>query len=260
MNYAILIPAYNEEHTIEGIVRQARALCDTVIVVVDGATDGTIPIVRRMGGVHLIINHRNKGLAYSMKRGFRYALHKGLEGIVKLDGDGQMQLHMVQKLVDTAMRTGADIVCATCNDDTPWMIKKDIWLYSWLFRIATRIQLDDIVSEFRFLSRKAMAMFVQSRIKPHASNIAIIHLVKHGCSCVQVDGGVDYSSSKDRPAYLGILLDCRIQFIKALLAYGTIRSVCMAIFSIPILLLLFLFNVTVGWKYNSILPRRKVRT
>jgi len=53
------------------------------------------------------------------------------------------------ELVDTAMRTGADIVCATCNDDTPWMIKKDIWLYSWLFRVATKIQLDDIVSEFR---------------------------------------------------------------------------------------------------------------
>lgn len=259
MNYAILIPVYNEEHTIEGIVHQARALCDTVIVVVDGATDGTISILRRMDGVHLIVNHRNKGLAYSMKRGLRYALHKGFEGVVKLDGDGQMQLHMVPVLVGTAIRTEVDIVCATFNDDTPWMIKKDIWLYSWLFRIATRIQLDDIVSEFRFLSRKAMAMFVQSRIKPHASNLAIIHMIRQGCSCVQVAGGVDYSSSQDRPAYLGVLLDCRIQFVRALLAYGTIRSVCIAILAIPILLLLFFFNVTVGWKYNSILSRRKVR-
>jgi len=239
MNYAILIPVYNEERTIEGIVHQARALCDTVIVVVDGATDGTISILRRMDGVHIILNHRNKGLAYSMKRGLRYALHEGFEGVVKLDGDGQMQLHMIRVLVGTAMRTGVDIVCATFNDDTPWMIKKDIWLYSWLFRIATRIQLDDIVSEFRFLSRKAMAMFVQSRITPHASNLAIIHMIKQGCSCVQVDGGVDYSSSQDRPAYLGVLLDCRIQFVRALLAYGTIRSVCMAVLSIPILLLCF---------------------
>ncbi len=63
---AAVVPVYNEEHTLEGVLRalQETAGIDQILVVSDGSTDGTAEVARAMGVtvVELAENH-GKGVA-----------------------------------------------------------------------------------------------------------------------------------------------------------------------------------------------------
>lgn len=66
MQVTAVIPAYNEEKTIEGVVRTVKAspLVAEVIVVNDGSEDGTSEVARRAGAKVIdLVSNRGKGAA-----------------------------------------------------------------------------------------------------------------------------------------------------------------------------------------------------
>ncbi|MCK5617241.1 glycosyltransferase, partial [Candidatus Pacearchaeota archaeon] len=134
------------------------------MVVVDGSTDKTEEIVRGEN-VSIIINHKNLGLTKSIKNGFQYALKNGYDAIVKLDADEQMNSNSYKKMMDQYQASKDDIIYATNNSDTPWMIKKDIWIYTSLFNLASKQKNVDIISEYRLFSRKAMKTYLESKLR-----------------------------------------------------------------------------------------------
>lgn len=261
MKAAILIPVFNEERTIAVVLREAKKKNDHVIVVIDGSTDRSLEIASEEEGVHVLVNEENLGLAGAIKVGLKYALQQGFDTVIKIDGDGQMNLERYDELVALHQASGADVVLARYNRDTPWMIKKDIWLYSWLFRLATRVRVSDVLSEYRLLSRRAMEEFISAKIRPFASNVALVDLVKAGCSVREIKGGVNYSFrlSERRPAHWSILIDCRVQFVRALWTFGTWRSRAVSAVSVVPLALLLLTNVTLGARYNTLLSKKRAR-
>ncbi|MGH9984860.1 MAG: glycosyltransferase, partial [Nitrososphaeraceae archaeon] len=56
----VIIPAYNEAHIIEDIIRKTKELSTLVIVVDDGSNDGTLEVCRSMN-VKVIRNSRRMG-------------------------------------------------------------------------------------------------------------------------------------------------------------------------------------------------------
>jgi glycosyltransferase involved in cell wall biosynthesis len=90
MKILVIVPAFNEERTIRGVIQSVRgALPATdVLVVNDGSTDATGTIVREEGA--LILEHPyNMGIGATMQTGFLYALRNGYQVAVQIDGDGQ---------------------------------------------------------------------------------------------------------------------------------------------------------------------------
>lgn len=259
MKFAILIPAYNEANSILDVIRIAKSKCRDVIVIVDGATDHTLETVRIEGGTHILHHNGNLGLTEALKTGFKYALGENFDAVLKVDADGQMNLDKFEKILGSYQASQVDIVLAGYDQKTPWMIKKDIQLYSFLYYMATGIYLNDIVSEYRLFSRKAMQIFLNLKIKKNASNFAIIGLLHEGCTVKEIDNSVNYEVTRLRPAYLQLLVDCRIQFVSGLWQIGTLRSRFLALISIPTLIVLLLFNITVGFRYNTILLKKFVR-
>ena len=261
MRAAILIPVYNEEATIAAVLREAKKRNKNVIVVIDGSSDRSLEIASQVEEVQVLVNEENLGLTEAMKVGLRYALEKGFEAAVKIDGDGQMNLDRYDELVATHETTGADVVLASCNKDTPWMISKDIWLYSWLFRLATKVEVRDVISEYRLLSKRAMEQFISAKIRPFASNLALIDLIKAGCTVAEIQNGVDYNFNfpQRRPTHLNILIDCRVQFVRSLWGFGTWRSRALSVLSAVLLTLSLMTNVTLGSRYNTLLMKKKAR-
>lgn len=259
MKAAILIPVFNEVKTIQDVVKQALEHCPDVIVVVDGSTDRTLEILLHNKSIHLLVHVRNLGLTEALKTGFRYALKKGFDCVVKIDGDGQMNLNQYHSILNRYYHDRPDIVTARYNPNTPWMIKKDIWIYSFLFNLAIGIGVSDILSEYRLFSRKAMTDFINLSLARNASNISLIGLVKQGCHVTEINEGVNYQLTRLRPAYLQMLIDCRIQFVLGLWKYQSVRSRITSVVSIPILILLLIFNITFGYRYNTFLPKSMIR-
>ena len=85
----VVIPTYNNEGTIEHVVRETQKYCDDVFVVNDGSSDGTGHILHQIEGINLIEYQKNRGKGHALKTGFQEALSRGFAYAITLDADGQ---------------------------------------------------------------------------------------------------------------------------------------------------------------------------
>jgi glycosyltransferase involved in cell wall biosynthesis len=104
-----IIPAYNEDKYISGVVLKSRRYVDQVVVVDDGSTDLTGVLAEEAGAT--VITHRpNQGKGAAVRTGLLWAHQAGMEAAVLLDGDGQHNPHDIAKLVEPVLNGEADIV------------------------------------------------------------------------------------------------------------------------------------------------------
>ncbi|MDP2666528.1 MAG: glycosyltransferase family 2 protein [Candidatus Diapherotrites archaeon] len=114
LTLVVMIPAYNEEHTIHQVVdsipRQIRGI-DVVIplVIDDGSTDHTATRATEAGAV-VVSNATNQGLAYSFRKGVDTALQLGADIIVNTDADNQYDQSQIPDLIEPILRKRADMV------------------------------------------------------------------------------------------------------------------------------------------------------
>lgn len=92
MQLLIAIPVYNEQKYVEQVIRKVRRFHDQILVVDDGSTDGTLPILRQLaadGQVRLIEHDGNKGYGQSLIDAFAYAQSNGYDWVITMDCDEQ---------------------------------------------------------------------------------------------------------------------------------------------------------------------------
>ena len=99
--FAIVIPAYNEETTIHDIATRALKFSLLVIVVDDGSTDHTVINLQDLPIV-LIKNKTNSGKAASLWAGIQMARQHKVKYIISLDGDGQHAPEDIPRLLAKA--------------------------------------------------------------------------------------------------------------------------------------------------------------
>lgn len=108
MKTIAVVPAYNEETTLAGVLERLRPFADICVVVDDGSHDATARIARDHGTV--VVRHAiNRGLGAALGTGFETALRLGGEAIVCLDADGQHEPADLPRFVE-ALENGADVV------------------------------------------------------------------------------------------------------------------------------------------------------
>jgi glycosyltransferase involved in cell wall biosynthesis len=106
---SVVVPAYDEERTIAGVLERVRELpYDIQIVVVDDcSTDDTASIVAAQPDVELVRHDRNRGKGAALRTGF--ALVRGRVVIVQ-DADGEYDPADIPALVQPIMDGHADVV------------------------------------------------------------------------------------------------------------------------------------------------------
>lgn len=108
-NFAIVIPAYNEEATIRNVVQAALEQSDDVIVIDDGSIDKTIEKLKGLS-ITLIKHKQNKGKAASLWDGFIAAIESGADAIITIDGDGQHSPEDIPLLLTKSEQYPNDII------------------------------------------------------------------------------------------------------------------------------------------------------
>ena len=108
MEICTLIPAYNEEKTIENIVQTLTTvkLIDRIIVIDDGSTDNTTSVAKN-AGAEVIRMKENRGKGAALKKGIEKT---DAEIILMLDGDliGLNKKH-INKLLDPVVNNNFDM-------------------------------------------------------------------------------------------------------------------------------------------------------
>jgi glycosyltransferase involved in cell wall biosynthesis len=108
MNVSVIIPCYNEEKTIEKVIRNIPKEVFEIIVVDNNSTDKTAEIAKKLGTK--VIREKKQGYGYALQRGFKEA--RG-DIIVTLDGDGQYPGEKINELVDYFIENNLDFLnCA----------------------------------------------------------------------------------------------------------------------------------------------------
>jgi dolichol-phosphate mannosyltransferase len=109
---AAVIPAYRVEAQIQAVLRELPAYLKYVIVVDDASGDNTAALVaaaaRGSRRLILIRHETNQGVGGALVSGFRKARELGAEIVVKIDGDGQMDMRYLPALLEPLILGRAD--------------------------------------------------------------------------------------------------------------------------------------------------------
>jgi dolichol-phosphate mannosyltransferase len=99
---AVVIPAYNVASHIPGVVAGIPAIVDRIYVVNDASRDNTAAVLATITNprVTVISHEKNQGVGGATVTGFLAALADGMDVIVKMDGDGQMDPAQLPRLIE----------------------------------------------------------------------------------------------------------------------------------------------------------------
>jgi glycosyltransferase involved in cell wall biosynthesis len=139
----VVIPAYNEEGAIAGVIHRLREVVPGYdrVVVNDGSSDATGRVVDTLGEkqIRLICN---LGYGQALQTGLQYALARGYDIVVTMDADGQHRAEDVPRLVAALLDSQVDMVIGSrfC-DGSPYDRYASRGLGQWLFSRLTSLLL-----------------------------------------------------------------------------------------------------------------------
>lgn len=107
-----VIPAYRVQDQLESVLRSIPAVVSAIVVVDDASEDATATVAAGCAADDpriLVERHdRNQGVGGAVVTGFRRALAIGCDIAVKIDGDGQMSLEDLPRLLQPLLNGEAD--------------------------------------------------------------------------------------------------------------------------------------------------------
>ena len=120
LSIAAVIPAYGEEKHIGDVVRRTRQQLDHVLVVDDGSNDQTAARARE-AGAEVIVHPQNRGKGEAIKTGLRHWLDRQFTYVVILDADGQHLPEEIDRFVNVALASDAQLFIGTRMNDLSGM-------------------------------------------------------------------------------------------------------------------------------------------
>ena len=158
-----MIPAYNEEATIGGVIREIPRSFDgvskvEVLVCDDGSDDDTAGAAAGAGADHIVKLRRNFGLTTAFSTGLQACLALGADIIVNTDADAQYDAREIAKLIAPIVAGEADMVSGDRQvkhlDHMTAAKKYGNRLGSWMLRVVAESPVRDASSGFRAFSRE----------------------------------------------------------------------------------------------------------
>jgi len=108
----VVIPAHNEAGQIGKVIETMPTYVDKIVIVDDKSTDNTAEAVQKYQRENekiLLIRHEiNQGCGGSLATGYKWAAENNFDVAVRMDGDGQMNPHDLQLLLDPVVEEKAE--------------------------------------------------------------------------------------------------------------------------------------------------------
>jgi glycosyltransferase involved in cell wall biosynthesis len=85
----VIIPTYNNGHTLASVINGCKKYCNDIWVINDGSTDETREILENIVGIRVLHQTVNRGKGVALRRAFQEAGDSGFKYAVTIDSDGQ---------------------------------------------------------------------------------------------------------------------------------------------------------------------------
>jgi len=202
---SVIVPAYNEEDSICGVVDQAYEVCSSlnidfeIIVVDDGSVDKTAESLNDKP-VRLVRHPENRGYGASIKTG---VLNAQYPWILITDADGTYPVTQFPKLFQVhegydmvvGARTGQDVAIPLSRRPAKWVLNR-------LATYMAQTKIPDLNSGFRLFRKSSFLRF--TNIYPSGFSITSTMTMamlsnRHPVKYVPIDYYKRYGTSKIRP-------------------------------------------------------------
>jgi glycosyltransferase involved in cell wall biosynthesis len=188
-----IVPAWNESGAIGLVVDEIRAFDPAIDVVVvdDFSADDTAEVAELHGATVLRLPF-NVGIGGAVQTGFRYALERGYDAAVRLDGDGQHAASEIPKILAPVMAGDADLVIGSRFVDPggvyrpPFARRIGISVFARLVSVLGGQRVTDTTSGFVALDRVGIELFASEFPHDYPEVEATLVALRSGLRVTQV--------------------------------------------------------------------------
>lgn len=171
MKTLIIIPAFNEEKNIAGVIAGIRKNCAADILVINDASTDQTERVANQSGAATITLPCNMGYGVAIQSGYKYALMNGYDRLMQIDGDGQHDPAYIKPMLDELDKKSADLVIGSRflgikAYEMPVFRRIGIKLFSVITFALIGQRINDITSGMQAMNAAVIRLFC-SDLFPH---------------------------------------------------------------------------------------------
>jgi hypothetical protein len=228
MKLLVLILAYNEEKTIQEVIRETRNQLPEadILVVNDGSSDRTGEILNGLSEIMALHLPYNMGIGGAIWTGFHFFCRRDYDILVRIDGDGQHPPPQAKNLIVPILDGEADCVIGSR------FITREGYLSSLHRRGGIKLlniltthllgqKITDNTSGFRAYNRKAISLLTKDYPFDYPEPIEVYLLHRNGLRIKEISakmrqrsGGISSISLLNSYYYLvKVLLTILVNFI-----------------------------------------------
>lgn len=241
----IVVLAYNEEALIAETLGSMPAYADRIYVIDDGSADKTSDVVRTLSHlpVTLLRHETNRGPGAAIATGYKAALADGMDIVVKLDGDSQMDTKHLPSLLEPILEGKADYTKGNRLSKLSHRRGMSNWRFfgNWVLTLLTKIssgywKISDSQNGYTAITIDALKQIELDNLYPRYGylNDLLARLNVAGCRVIDVPMPARYGNEKSKIGYIHfiprvslLLLRCwlwRVRRRRALELYGQSRN------------------------------------
>ena len=159
--WCVIIPTFNNDKTLEKVLKEVLNICKNIIVVNDGSDDNTSQILKNFSDTIDVITHKeNKGKGKSLRDAFEYAIKKDFEYGITIDSDGQHYPEDINLFVEVISKHPDSIIVGARDMTQVGVPKKSSFgnkFSNFWFWAETGISLSDTQTGFRLYPLNKMS-------------------------------------------------------------------------------------------------------
>lgn len=186
MKKLVIIPAYNEQDSIEKTVRdiQEHATDFDYVVINDCSTDNTLEVCKK-NGFHVLNLPVNLGIGGSVQTGYVYAARNGYDLAVQFDGDGQHNAKYLDAMADMLCKERLDMVIGSRyikkeGFQSSGIRRLGIRYFTGLIKLVTGTRITDPTSGMRMAGRDVIGIYAKNYPKDYPEPESVVAILKKG--------------------------------------------------------------------------------
>ncbi|UCC94634.1 MAG: glycosyltransferase family 2 protein [Candidatus Omnitrophota bacterium] len=188
MNVWVVIPAYNEAGSLEGIIQELKKRNLFVLVIDDGSGDTTFKVAQKAAD-RVIQNTHNLGKGRSLKEAIAQLLQKSdFDYIITMDGDGQHSPFDVDNFLKEATR-GQYFVVGNRMQNPVGMPRLRVFtnqLMSWFISKMIGQKIPDTQCGFRLIKRDVLENIKITTSKFEIESEILLQAAKRGFAITSI--------------------------------------------------------------------------
>lgn len=186
MKSIVIIPAYNEEKSIEKTVEDIRQNAPEFdyVIVNDCSRDDTLKVCTDKG-MHVLNLPINLGIGGAVQTGYLYAYKNGYDFAVQFDGDGQHDAKFLHEMRDYMVEHKLNMLIGSRYIEkegfqSSGIRRLGIRYFSALIKLLTKTKITDPTSGMRMVNREIIGIYADSYPKDYPEPESVVAILNMG--------------------------------------------------------------------------------